>query len=34
MELIATVTWSAAVFCALALAAILWDCAERADDAA
>jgi hypothetical protein len=33
MELIATVTWSAAVFCALALSAIMWDYAERADDA-
>jgi hypothetical protein len=32
MEMIATVTWSAAAFCAFALAAIMWDYAERADE--
>jgi len=33
MELIATVTWSAAAFCAFALTAVMWGYAERADDA-
>jgi hypothetical protein len=31
MEIIATVTWSAAAFCAFALTAIMWNYAERAD---
>jgi hypothetical protein len=33
MELIATITGSAAIMCIIALVGILWDIAERADEA-
>ena len=33
MEAIATITWSASVICVVALIAIIWNYAERADEA-
>lgn len=33
MEVIATITWLASVICVVALIGIIWDHAERADEA-